>query len=88
MLTRTKINIFLTIIIIIFSILNIVWNNELRLLFKEHRETQTVNQRLLSINKQLLTEYSKKISGGEIQRKAVTELGMKLPLKTKKIELL
>ncbi len=87
MLTRTKVNILLGIIIIIFSILSIVWNNQLRILFKESRDAQKLNQSVLSINKQLLTEYSKKISGGEIQRKAEIELGMKLPQKTKKIEL-
>ena len=73
--------------LIIFSILSIVWNNQLRILFKESRDAQKLNQSILSINKQLLTEYSKKISGGEIQRKAEIELGMKLPQKTKKIEL-
>lgn len=87
MLTRTKVNILLGIIIIIFSILSIVWNNQLRILFKESRDAQKLNQSILSINKQLLTEYSKKISGGEIQRKAEIELDMKLPQKTKKIEL-
>jgi len=84
---RTKINIFLGLVVIVFSVLNIVWNHNYRLLTNESRNVQTISRNIVAINKQLLTEYSQKISGVEIQQKAVKLLGMKLPEKTKNIDL-
>jgi cell division protein FtsL len=86
-LIRTKINIALGLLIIVFSILNIIWNHQSRILYKESMNVKTNNHRIISIHKQLLSEYSKKISGDEIQTNAELELGMKTPEKIKNIDL-
>ncbi|HIE77959.1 MAG TPA: hypothetical protein EYP92_03940 [Candidatus Thioglobus sp.] len=83
MLTKIKINIILWLAVVVLSSLNIIWHNESRNLHNELREVQTNNQRIVAINKQLLTQYSKQISGGEIQNRAELDLNMKLPEKQK-----
>lgn len=83
MLTKIKINLILWLAVVVLSSLNIIWHNESRNLHNELREVQTNNQRIVAINKQLLTQYSKQISGGEIQNRAELDLNMKLPEKQK-----
>lgn len=83
MLTKIKINLIFWLAVVVLSSLNIIWHNESRNLHNELREVQTNNQRIVAINKQLLTQYSKQISGGEIQNRAELDLNMKLPEKQK-----
>jgi len=76
-LNITKINIALGLIVVILSFYTIIWHHQNYLLYKEYQVVQKQNQKIMAIRKQLLSEYSEKISGAEIKKKAIDILQMK-----------
>ena len=79
-----KINIVLSMAIVVLSFYTIIWHNENRLLYRESNKVQKQNKQIIAMQKQLLSEYSEKISGTEIKEKAVNILQMQ-PVNPKKI---
>jgi cell division protein FtsL len=76
-LNITKINIVLGLIVVILSFYTIIWHHQNYLLYKEYQVVQKQNQQIMAMRKQLLSEYSEKISGAEIKKKALNVLQMK-----------
>lgn len=76
-LNITKINIALGLIVVILSFYTIVWHHQNYLLYKEYQVVQKQKQKIMAMRKQLLSEYSEKISGAEIKKKALDILQMK-----------
>ena len=80
-----KLNMILIISTIILSFYTVSWHQQNYLLHHKYNAVQVENQQMMALHKQLLTEYSKQISGKEIQESALEELQMKIPqLKEKK----
>ena len=78
---KTKINAMLGISIVVLSMYTIVWNFDMRTLYlKQDRvEVEVEYNKTMALNKQLLTEHSKKISGEAIKNKAINTLKMMAP---------
>jgi cell division protein FtsL len=74
-----KLNMVLIISIITLSLYTISWHHQNYLLYHKYNAVQVENQRMMALHKQLLTEYSKQISGKEIQDSALKKLQMKTP---------
>ena len=83
-LNMTKINIVLGIAVVILSFYTIIWHHQNYLLYKQSSAVQQKNQQIMAMRKQLLSEYSEKISGAEIKEKALNILQMK-PVNSKKV---
>lgn len=74
-----KLNMVLIISTIILSFYTVSWHHQNYLLHHKYNAVQVENQQMMALHKQLLTEYSKQISGKEIQESALEELQMKIP---------
>ncbi len=83
-LNMTKINIVLGLAVVILSFYTIIWHHQNYLLYKQSSAVQQKNQQIMAMRKQLLSEYSEKISGAEIKEKALNILQMK-PVNSKKV---
>ena len=83
-LNMTKINIVLGLAVVVLSFYTIVWHHQNYLLYKQSSAVQQKNQQIMAMRKQLLSEYSEKISGAEIKEKALNILQMK-PVNSKKV---
>ena len=83
-LNITMINIVLGIAVVILSFYTIIWHHQNYLLYKQSSAVQQKNQQIMAMRKQLLSEYSEKISGAEIKEKALNILQMK-PVNSKKV---
>ena len=83
-LNMTKINIVLGLAVVILSFYTIIWHHQNYLLYKKSNAVQQKNQQIMAMRKQLLSEYSEKISGAEIKEKALNILQMK-PVNSKKV---
>ena len=83
-LNMTKINIVLGLAVVILSFYTIIWHHQNYLLYKQSSAVQQKNQQIMAMRKQLLSEYSQKISGAEIKEKALNILQMK-PVNSKKV---
>jgi cell division protein FtsL len=79
-----KINIVLGLAVVILSFYTIIWHHQNYLLYKQSSAVQQKNQEIMAMRKQLLSEYSEKISGAEIKEKALNILQMK-PVNSKKV---
>ena len=62
-LNMTKINIVLGLAVVILSFYTIIWHHQNYLLYKQSSAVQQKNQQIMAMRKQLLSEYSEKISG-------------------------
>jgi cell division protein FtsL len=80
----TKINIVLGLAVVVLSFYTIIWHHQNYLLYKQSSAVQQKNQQIMAMRKQLLSEYSEKISGAEIKEKALNILQMK-PVNSKKV---
>ena len=76
-LNMTKINIVLGLAVVVLSFYTIIWHHQNYLLYKQSSAVQQKNQQIMAMRKQLLSEYSEKISGAEIKEKALNILQMK-----------
>ncbi len=83
-LNMTKINIVLGLAVVVLSFYTIIWHHQNYLLYKQSSAVQQKNQEIMAMRKQLLSEYSEKISGAEIKEKALNILQMK-PVNSKKV---
>jgi len=83
-LNMTKINIMLGLAVVVLSFYTIIWHHQNYLLYKQSSAVQQKNQQIMAMRKQLLSEYSEKISGAEIKEKALNILQMK-PVNSKKV---
>ncbi|SFV83871.1 hypothetical protein MNB_SUP05-9-80 [hydrothermal vent metagenome] len=83
-LNMTKINIVLGLAVVVLSFYTIIWHHQNYLLYKQSSAVQQKNQQIMAMRKQLLSEYSEKISGAEIKEKALNILQMK-PVNSKKV---
>lgn len=81
-LNKTRLNLALALVAIMLSFLSIYWHHQLYLLFKQHRQVDIENTRLIALNKQLLTDKSQRLSGAQIKHKALDELKMRTPKAT------
>ncbi|SMN00618.1 hypothetical protein SPONN_1811 [uncultured Candidatus Thioglobus sp.] len=86
-LNPTYLNITLGMAIVVLSFYTIIWHNQNYKLYKASETIRTENQRIVTLNKQLLSEYSTKVSGEKIKEKALNMLKMKPVNKIIKIEL-
>jgi cell division protein FtsL len=75
----TKINILLTLVLIILAFLTINWHQENRVLYTKSIKVQTQKDLLIATNKYLKTMYSEQINGFETKEKAIDVLKMKIP---------
>ena len=76
-LNITKINIVLGLAVVVLSFYTVIWHHQNYLLYKKSKAVQKQNQQIMAMRKQLLSEYSEKISGAEIKGKALNILQMK-----------
>ncbi|MBT6655193.1 MAG: hypothetical protein HOA99_00970 [Candidatus Thioglobus sp.] len=76
---KTKINAMLGISIVVLSMYTIVWNFDMRTLYLKQDRVEVEYNKTMALNKQLLTEHSKKISGEAIKNKAINTLKMMAP---------
>ncbi|MBT3187240.1 cell division protein FtsL [Candidatus Thioglobus sp.] len=76
---KTKINAMLGISVVILSMYTIVWNFDMRTLYLKQDRVEVEYNKTMALNKQLLTEHSKKISGEAIKNKAINTLKMMPP---------
>jgi len=83
-LNITMINIVLGLAVVVLSFYTIIWHHQNYLLYKQSSAVQQKNQQIMAMRKQLLSEYSEKISGAEIKEKALNILQMK-PVNSKKV---
>lgn len=86
-LNPSHLNISLSLAIIVLSFYTVIWHNQNYKLYKASITLQKENQTIVALNKQLLSEYSTKVSGGKIKEKALSMLKMKQVNKIIKIEL-
>ena len=76
-LNMTKINIVLGLAVVVLSFYTIIWHHQNYLLEKQINTVKNKNQQIMAMRKQLISEYSEKISGAEIKEKALNILQMK-----------
>jgi cell division protein FtsL len=72
-----KINIVLSLVVVVLSFYTIIWHHQNYLLYLKSNEVRNQNQKIVALKKQILIEYSEKISGAEIKGRAVNILQMK-----------
>jgi len=82
-----RINILLVFSIIALSFLTIFWHQQSYILYKTLQSVQKTNQTMTAKHKQLLSEYSEKIHGNKIHAKAINQLHMHPPTKTRELRL-
>ncbi|WP_428086110.1 hypothetical protein [Candidatus Thioglobus sp.] len=76
-ISNFKLNLILLISIIGLSILSISWHHQTYLLYKEIKRENAKNHQIVALNKQLLSERSKMMSGAEIKQTTLINLNLK-----------
>lgn len=71
-----KINLLLSALLIAMSVLSIVWQHQNRDLYLRTLDTEKQHRKITALNKQLLSEYSRKDDGLFIKNKAKKLLKM------------
>jgi cell division protein FtsL len=72
-----KINGVLLVAIIILSLLSISWYHQIYTLYRQIKRADIDNRQIVALNKQLRSERSQVMSGGEIKQTAINLLKMK-----------
>ncbi|SFV87641.1 hypothetical protein MNB_SUP05-SYMBIONT-5-1157 [hydrothermal vent metagenome] len=83
----TYINIVLATIVITLSIHTIKWHHQSRLLFKKAEIVNKHSQKIIALEKQLLSKYSEQMSGNTIREKAIKLLNMQPSKKVRNLTL-
>jgi len=81
------INGFLIVSVVSISLLSVYWHHQMYLLHKKEKMAKAQHEQVVSINRQLLMEYSELQSGVIIYKKSQDILFMHRPNKIKELSL-
>ena len=76
-INNTQLNLILLASIVVLSILSISWHHQTYTLYKKIKRENVINHQIVALNKQLLSEHSQVMSGGEVKESALINLDMK-----------
>ncbi len=80
-LNKSKLNLTAGVLVVILSLFTIYWHHQMFLLFKQSQKIEAQMQKLVALNKQLLTDRSEIVSGMKIKQNAIDVLNMRMPYK-------
>ncbi len=83
----TLINSTLSVTIVVLSFYTISWHKQNHALYKTAKKTQTENQKITALNKQLLAEHATQVSAEVIKKKTAETLDMDRPKKINPLKL-
>ena len=81
------INGFLIVLVVSISLLSVYWHHQMYLLHEKEKMVKAQQEQIISINRQLLMEYSEVQSGVIIYKKSQNILLMHSPSQTEELSL-
>ena len=81
------INVFLIILVVSISLLSVYWHHQMYLLHKKEKIVKAHQEQIVSINRQLLMEYSELQSGVIIYKKSQNILLLHSPIQAEELSL-